>query len=198
MRCSHPGCFLWSSSSSSIFFSKCFRQEGRNTCYSAWRNSRLLLSTQPLFTIASSYCLSFVNSLFTLVTSIMVTVNKISWISVYEFLWSYFLPSWHCAVNSSCCSPKYRILHFNILISILFYTLSKPSSVLMLSSIMLTLLSIVSSTNLISISYMIFSSLCQFQLRDSWFFKYSVKDLFAASQLLRVTLCHQQFLPTPA
>lgn len=158
--------------------------------------------TQLLSTDAASYCLSLVSSLFTPVASVVMTVNSISWVLIHEFLPSGFCGSWLCVVNF-CCQPTYRILHlsvlcFNILISILFHSLSRrPFWVLMLSSIMLTLLSIELSTYLISILVWFSLSVSVSAWRQKIFQMLSVKDLLPASQLLCVTLwvwvCHQEF-----
>lgn len=185
MRYSHPGCFLWLSSSSSIFSLKCFIQEGAHPdqpgkiqdCFSTLSAS-LLLHPHMVLTLLA------VCSFWSLLTwwqsikspgSSFMNSYKVAFFDLDFVQWILVIHPWACAANSYY-PPKYRILHlsllyFNVLISILFRSLSRPFSVFMLSSIMLTLLSIELSTNLISIPYMIFSFLCQFQLGDSWFFQ---------------------------
>lgn len=168
---------------------------GMHTRWPAWRRSRLFFPTQPLSTSPAStspafpvaYILcslpSWWQSTKAPSSSFMNSTKLLSSIST---LWS---------ADFFFCQPKYRILHlsllhFNILISNLFHSLSRLFWVLMLSSIMLTLLSIELSTALISIPYMIFFLFyVSFSLKTSNFSNVSVKDLFTASQLLHVIHC---------
>lgn len=107
----------------------CFIQEGAHP--DQHRETRLCLHPRPLSTTSASYCLSFVSRLFTPAASIMVTVNKMSWILIGEFLLSCFLPSWPWAVNFFV-NPNRRFYIYPCSISVSdFNPISQPVKTLL-------------------------------------------------------------------
>lgn len=145
---------------------------GRSTAWSAWRNSGQHLPTQPFLHIvwavlaASALCslLSWWQS---------IQSPGISFMNSYEVAFFHLdLLQWILIIHPNIGLYIYSYYISTSWFQILFHSLPRPFSVFMLSSITLTLLAIELSTNLISIFYMIFFFLYQFQLRASWFFNH--------------------------